>query len=127
MATITFASEQAYMDCLDAAQRMQDAIWEVSEPGAARLVAINDFMSRVFAEHQPETIKAYPATVRFPRKLVAMARDVLGEMVLPGSAGEVAMLSDGGGVTLDAPHKHQWSHATEDDAIERCAICGAER
>jgi hypothetical protein len=98
MAVIRFESESAYLDYYDAAGRMFDAIWEVADDARGR--AIGEMMARVFADNQPESL-TFPAAVEVPAGVVAMAREVLGEMLLPGSAGDVAMLSDGGSVTVE--------------------------
>lgn len=97
LARITFASEAAYLDYFDAAGRMFDAIWEVADESRGRQVA--ELLAR-FADNQPEQL-SFPAAIALPAALVGMARDVLGEMIMPGSAGEVAMLSDGGAVAVE--------------------------
>lgn len=98
MARITFASESAYLDYFDAAGRMFDAIWEVADESRGRQVA--ELLAR-FADNQPEQLLSFPAAIALPAALVGMARAVLGEMIMPGSAGEVRMLSDGGAVAVE--------------------------
>lgn len=98
MAVIRFESESAYLDYFDAAGRLFDAIWEVADDARGR--AIGEMMSRVFADNQPESL-TFPAAVEIPADVVAMARDVLGEMIMPGSAGEVAVRNPGERVTVE--------------------------
>lgn len=91
MAVIRFESETAYLDYFDAAGRMFDAIWEVCDDARGR--ALGE-VTAVLADNQPESL-TFPAAVEIPAGVVAIARDVLGEMVMPGSAGEVAVCGDG--------------------------------